>query len=320
MISVFIPTYNSERYLSETLDSVLSQTYTDFEILCVDDESTDRTPLILKEYSAKDSRIKPFFKKNQGSVPYAWLYIFPHIRGEFTLYMSHDDLLSPDALELMLKKYSDTIDCVIPEVRFFETDINCPEKKYEEINLKYHLSKRQSISGEEAFAEMIDYSIPGFGLWRTALIYKEGMSTTSFNSDELMQRLWVKNARRVAFSEGVFGYRQSSHSIVKGCKPSHLFSLDTNLQLYRQVIQSDYISADSRKRIQYNYFKALVYLSRMHKKFRENMSDKDNEAIEHLKTESFKEFVKELSCPMSLRGLYYLLISIIPEIVSIRRS
>ena len=63
-VSVLIPAYNVEKYIDECIESVLTQTMQDFEIICVDDGSTDRTRAILEEYSAKDSRIKILYHEN----------------------------------------------------------------------------------------------------------------------------------------------------------------------------------------------------------------------------------------------------------------
>ena len=64
IISVIIPCYNAEKYLSETLDCVINQTLKDIEIICIDDGSTDSTPKILKRYAKKDERIKIITQKN----------------------------------------------------------------------------------------------------------------------------------------------------------------------------------------------------------------------------------------------------------------
>lgn len=66
-IAIVIPVYNASQYISDCLDSVIAQTYQDWEAICVDDGSTDNSPEILNEYAAKDSRIKVFSKKNGGA-------------------------------------------------------------------------------------------------------------------------------------------------------------------------------------------------------------------------------------------------------------
>ena len=65
-ISVILPVYNVEKYLRRCLDSVLCQTFADFEAICVNDGSADKSLNILEEYAAKDSRIKIVTQANQG--------------------------------------------------------------------------------------------------------------------------------------------------------------------------------------------------------------------------------------------------------------
>ena len=64
-VSVIIPVYNAEKYLEECLDSLLRQTFTDMEIICVDDGSTDSSAEILKRFQEKDRRIRVLFQENQ---------------------------------------------------------------------------------------------------------------------------------------------------------------------------------------------------------------------------------------------------------------
>ena len=65
-ISIIMPIYNKENYLSESIDSVLAQSFKDFELLCINDGSTDNSLEILRNYQLKDTRIKVFNKKNTG--------------------------------------------------------------------------------------------------------------------------------------------------------------------------------------------------------------------------------------------------------------
>ena len=65
-ISVIVPVYNVEQYLPRCIDSILSQTFTDFELLLIDDGSTDKSGMICDEYAKKDNRIRVFHKKNGG--------------------------------------------------------------------------------------------------------------------------------------------------------------------------------------------------------------------------------------------------------------
>ena len=229
MISIFIPVYNGERYLSQTLESVLGQSYPDLEVLCVDDSSTDGSLAILNSYAAKDSRMRVFTKANGGCVPPSWAFVIPQLRGEFTLYMSQDDLLEPDSIELMVAKQKETgADTVMAsEYLYFE---NRQENSRIPIGIPELLD--QVIDGKDALRLMLDYQIPGFALWNTEVIKSIGISTETFNADELAQRQWIACSKRVAFSRGVFLYRcDNTQAITKHHIPLHYESILTDARL-----------------------------------------------------------------------------------------
>ena len=89
-ISIVIPIYNVERWLPKCLDSVLSQTLADFEVLCVDDGSTDGSAAILEEYSQRDGRIKVFHQENAGAGS-ARNHGLDEATGEYVVFMDPDD-------------------------------------------------------------------------------------------------------------------------------------------------------------------------------------------------------------------------------------
>lgn len=66
IISVIVPVYNVEQYLCQCIDSILAQTFTDFELILMDDGSTDRSTALCDEYAVKDKRIRVFHKKMAG--------------------------------------------------------------------------------------------------------------------------------------------------------------------------------------------------------------------------------------------------------------
>ena len=102
-ISVLIPAYNVESYLSRCIDSVLSQSFNDFEVILIDDGSSDSTGKICDEYANKDSRIKVFHQKNQGISATRNLCL-KYASGEYIQFVDSDDWIEPDMLESMYKK------------------------------------------------------------------------------------------------------------------------------------------------------------------------------------------------------------------------
>ncbi|MBI2798838.1 MAG: glycosyltransferase [Gammaproteobacteria bacterium] len=102
IVSICIPTYNGTRYLEACLDSVLSQTYKDIEILMVDDGSTDTTFEILERYAASDQRIRLIRNKNNLGLVGNWNRCIELARGEWIKFVFQDDLIAPTCVEEML--------------------------------------------------------------------------------------------------------------------------------------------------------------------------------------------------------------------------
>lgn len=99
-ISVIIPVFNVEKYISKCLDSIINQTLKDLEIICVDDGSSDYSTEIIKEYAKRDSRIKIIQQKNQG-VSVARNTGIKNATGEFISFIDSDDWISPNFYEKM---------------------------------------------------------------------------------------------------------------------------------------------------------------------------------------------------------------------------
>lgn len=97
MISIIVPIYNVEKYLVECLDSILNQSYEDFEVLMIDDGSTDNCPCICDEFEKKDSRFKAYHKKN-GGLSDARNYGIQRVKGEWFTFIDGDDKVGHDFL------------------------------------------------------------------------------------------------------------------------------------------------------------------------------------------------------------------------------
>ena len=103
LISVIVPIYNAENYLHRCLDSILAQTLTDFELILVNDGSTDCSGKICDEYALKDNRIKVIHKSN-GGVASARQMGVDNALGNYTIHADPDDWVEPTMLEELYKK------------------------------------------------------------------------------------------------------------------------------------------------------------------------------------------------------------------------
>lgn len=159
MISIIIPVYNVGEYIKECLDSILMQSYTDLQIIVVDDESTDNTIDIVKDYEDKFDNFTLLHQKNAG-VSVARNTAFPYIKGDYTIYIDPDDFLELDMLENMYNKAkARNVDIVISEfyVYYDEED----KRNYVE---KYNIDPRKIYNNYEVMNLMLNYELQG-QLW-----------------------------------------------------------------------------------------------------------------------------------------------------------
>lgn len=113
IVSVIMPVYNNEKYLEQCLDSILHQTLKNIEIICIDDGSSDGSPEILKDFAARDNRIKLLHQENSGAGA-ARNFGLEQASGTFLSFLDSDDFFEPDMLELAVEKIeSDNADFAV---------------------------------------------------------------------------------------------------------------------------------------------------------------------------------------------------------------
>ena len=159
-VSVIIPAHNVEKYISQTIESILNQTINDLEVLCVYDGSKDDTLEILKEFAQKDKRIKiiyteltkPGIARNFG---------LEQANGEFVLFLDGDDFLEENALEILVDKISkDNSDMVIFDVyHYFEKTKT--KNPYNFGSCYYSVFKGKPFSPSEIYEKIFD-NISGY--------------------------------------------------------------------------------------------------------------------------------------------------------------
>ena len=103
LVSIITPSYNSSKFLAECIDSVISQTYLNWELLIVDDASEDVSQSIINDFSLKDNRIKPIFLKNNVGPAQARNLALNKAKGRFVAFLDSDDIWKKDKLTVQLK-------------------------------------------------------------------------------------------------------------------------------------------------------------------------------------------------------------------------
>lgn len=210
LISVIIPVYNEEKHLRECLESLVNQTFRDYEVICVNDGSTDKCENILKEFSAKDNRFKFITQKNQG------LSIARNVGVEkstspYIAYVDSDDFVHPRFLETLyntaVANNADITGCNFGKIYGKETlpDLSGTKPKLFSPALNVLLSKKNFIH---------------FNVWNK-LYKREVLSSISFVEGIFFED-WVYNccvfARAHNFvwiNEKLYGYRILNNSIMR---------------------------------------------------------------------------------------------------------
>ncbi|MBC1333327.1 glycosyltransferase family 2 protein [Listeria booriae] len=115
-VSIIVPVYNIEKYITRCLDSILAQTYPHYEVLVVDDGSTDQSGVLLDKYVQKDKRIKVIRKTNGGQAS-ARNAALQKVSGDYILMVDGDDSISADLLENCVAKLNEGADIVVFDYR-----------------------------------------------------------------------------------------------------------------------------------------------------------------------------------------------------------
>lgn len=146
-LSIIIPVYNLEDYVGKCLDSILKQSFQDYEILVIDDGSKDNTGKICDKYAGKDERIRVIHKENEG-VSVARNTAIPMTKGEYILFFDGDDYIDDGCLELLWNAASESkADGILYGYRFVKLDGGIEEH--------YPMFSREIYEGKEIMQEVL---------------------------------------------------------------------------------------------------------------------------------------------------------------------
>jgi glycosyltransferase involved in cell wall biosynthesis len=207
-VSIGLPVFNGERYLERALNSILAQTFTDFELVISDNASTDQTQAICESYFSKDRRIRYYRNtKNIGAMP-NFNRVFELSSGNYFKWASHDDLITPDFLQKcvdILDRDPSVILCYSWTQLIDEQGNISGDYPY---NGKY---KADSLRPSERFRSLIDFShwcIQDFGLMRASELKKTLLYGSYTASDRVLLARLSLAGRFYEIPENLFLYRR----------------------------------------------------------------------------------------------------------------
>lgn len=166
MVSVLMTAFNRQQYIAAAIESVLASTYKNFELIIVDDCSTDNTVAIAKSYEARDKRVKLYVNgKNLGDYPNR-NKAASFASGKYIKYLDSDDIIYPHGLEVMvssMEKFPEAgygLSCIGDEDRPFPVSISPAQAYKEHFGNKYHFNRApgSSIIKKDAFEKMGGFS------------------------------------------------------------------------------------------------------------------------------------------------------------------
>jgi glycosyltransferase involved in cell wall biosynthesis len=275
-VSVLVAVYNSEKYLRACLESLLGQTLTDIQIVCIDDASTDGSHKILQEYADADNRIEIVtLKVNLGQAK-ARNEGLKVCNGRTVTMVDSDDWLSEDALEKAIEKYDSdhSIESVLFTLRYHYNEKDYPMR-----------TPKRIWSGQEAFVLSLDWSIHGLYI-ASAELYKQNPfdDTCRLYSDDNTTRLHYLHSKKVAFCEGIYYYRQHDEEMTKQNNMFRYELIEANLSLSRKL-EEEKVSFEIRsifeserwKNLVGTYCRLIIYSSTLNREQRISVKDRIKE-------------------------------------------
>lgn len=245
LISIIMPVYNTEAYLDMAIRSILEQTYTNYELIIINDGSTDGSPAILAKWTETDSRIKLVSQNNEG-LSAARNKGLHYATGEFIYFMDSDDYLRPDTLDKCVRYAQDSV----LDLVFFDADILDDQNKENQQSATFHYIRKktapyQVMKGSEALAQLLDHQEFFSPVWmlfiRRSLILTENLQfeVGIIHEDELFTMQAFLLAQQVAYlPESFFFRRVRANSIMtsafKWYNISSYLKVAEQLQLFVQ--------------------------------------------------------------------------------------
>jgi len=256
-LSIIIPVYNAELYLSKCLDSILQQGYQDYEIICINDGSTDGSLLILEEYATKDDRIRIITQKNRGLIAArkAGLAV---AEGNYTTFVDADDWIECDMYEVLVNKALEkdievvTSGCILEYCAGSIVEIEQMEEGVYEDEKLVNIFYPNMIGTDEFFVQNISLHVWN-KIYKTDLIRRNVNKipdTISIGEDAACVYPVLLEARRIAVVQKAFYHYRMSETSMMGRRQQYLTSYKFVYQyLKKRFMQYPYSFLDKQLKL-----------------------------------------------------------------------
>ncbi|MBR2081933.1 MAG: glycosyltransferase [Elusimicrobiaceae bacterium] len=228
LISILIPVYNAQSFLEECLESVLSQTYNNLEIICIDDGSTDQSAKVMEQYTKKDKRVQLICQLHQG-IASTRNHLVHEARGEYIAFVDADDKITPTYIEELLKVAKKQNADVVRTLYYLwkGKELTPCEKIYKEF-----LKKEPSQQAKQRMQAALDDSQVWLKLIKTSLIRENKISFLNDSvaediSFEILLYLYATNI--IFYPRNLYFYRVGNISSLSSDKQALCMGTIKNL-------------------------------------------------------------------------------------------
>lgn len=269
-LTFVMPVYNAADFIDKSIGSLLKQQNGDWNLLCIDDGSTDKSKEIIESYADKDNRISIICQQNQGP-GVARANAFSFIKTEYVAILDADDIVSDDYVLKILNRAEETnADIIMPDVKIIDKNNNIVSENSHFINNK--LDNNLIISDPKvAFDYSITWILHGWVTMKTELAKrfytKENVDYSKFNSDEYITRLLYAKANIVALCPCYY-YHRNENLLSGGTLDKHFDSLLT----YEHLVELCFSLGKGNETLNkiYSLYRSclynLIFLNKLHNK------------------------------------------------------
>lgn len=228
LISIIVPIYNVEKYLRQCLDSIMNQTYRNFECLLINDGSPDNSADICREYVSKDSRFR-YFEKENGGISSARNLGIEHSKGEYITFIDSDDWVDSDYLEVLYNSLVDErADIAISTYKQFNMDDNCYYVHSYQRGYEKRIFEKYQLIEELPVLERYDQS---YGMTSGKIISKKALGIIRFNEYtslcedmEFWYKLYLVSNKIIYINKDTYNYRKYENASLKHIDAKNKYS------------------------------------------------------------------------------------------------
>lgn len=295
-ISVIMPVYNAEKYLEESLDSVLNQTLEDIEVICIDDGSKDNSLKILRNYEKKDSRVFVYHQENKGDGA-ARNFGLSKIKGKYLYFMDSDDFLDLNAFhEFYDIAEEKNVDFVICKSINYDSDKNkLYETEYFSMNKLYNFVEDEVFNFADIGELIFHISVTPWGkLFNTEFVLNSGakfLENISF-SDNIFFWEVMFNSSQIFFYNKILCYRRvHSESIMESNGDYLTHTLKINNLIANIFIKYGYFDKFKRRL----YYKKLYNANERYKQIKDKeffFDEMKKDFSKMINNKNYNDFIK----------------------------